>query len=88
MLFDTVLAIRRDLDQFAQGFGGGLAVFHTGVDAEQAIDFVLLVGGKGLVVQKGTDCRAEVIGFGQIGLAQVGQELPEISGGYSTKSQS
>ncbi|MCY1361059.1 hypothetical protein D9M69_477120 [compost metagenome] len=78
VLVDTVHAHGRNGHQLLQGFGGRAAVFHPGIEAEQTMDFVLLPGGKRLVVEEGTDGRAEVVGLGDIALGQASQELPEI----------
>ncbi|MNG16733.1 hypothetical protein D3C84_1006710 [compost metagenome] len=78
VLGNAVHAHGRDCHQFAQGLGGGRAVLQPCIEAQQAMDLVLLFGGKGLVVLEGTDCQAEVVGFGQVALGQAFQELPEI----------
>lgn len=68
----------RDGHQFAQGLVGSVAVFHPCINAQQAMDVVLLFRGKGLVAEEGVDGRAEVGGFGQVALGQAAQELSEI----------
>jgi hypothetical protein len=78
VLGNAVLAIGRDGDQFLQRLGGGFAVFHPGVKAQQTVDFVLLFSGQRLVVLEGADGRAEVGSFGQVALGDLSQELPEI----------
>ncbi len=67
-----------DGHQFAQGFGGGAAVFHSGVQAQQAIDFILLFGAQALVVEESIDGRAEVVSLGQIAFRQAAEELAEV----------
>jgi len=43
---------RRNFHQLAQGLGGGLGVFQPRINAQQAIDFVLLLGAQGLCSRK------------------------------------
>lgn len=85
-----VLVLRHAIDahggdrhQFAQGFGGGLAVLHPRIEAQQAMDLVLLLGGKRLVVEEGIDGRAEVgffdhLALGRLIFAQGAEKLAEI----------
>ncbi|MNE85196.1 hypothetical protein D3C80_1821700 [compost metagenome] len=78
MLGDAVHAHGGDGHQFTQGFGGRAAVLDPGIEAEQAVDFVLLFRRQRLVVLEGTDGRAEVVRLGDVALGQAGQELAEI----------
>ncbi|MOA33333.1 hypothetical protein D3C78_1546200 [compost metagenome] len=78
MLGNAVLAKGRDGDQFLQCLGGRLAVFHSGIEAQQTMDFVLLFSRKGFVALERADSRAEVGGFAQVALGHIGQELSEI----------
>ena len=68
-----------DGHQFTQGVGSRLAVFEPGIQAQQAIDLVLLLGGQCLVVEKGADGRAEIIFLRQLTLGQRPQKLTEVS---------
>jgi len=79
VLGNALFAISRDLDQFAQGFQSGFAVFRPGVEAQQAIDLVLLLGSQRLVVEKRADGRAQVVGLAQVALGQLVEELAEIT---------
>ena len=81
-----VLVLRHTVDveggnghQFTQGLGGGLAVLHPGVEAQQAMDFVLLFGGQALVVEKGADGRAQVGVLARFALGQAAEELTEVA---------
>ncbi|MNP18625.1 hypothetical protein D3C76_1111150 [compost metagenome] len=78
VLGDAVHAHGGDGHQFTQGFGGRAAVLDPGIEAKQAVDFVLLSRRQRLVVLEGTDGRAEVRGFSDVALGQARQELPEI----------
>ncbi|MNK84653.1 hypothetical protein D3C87_1045100 [compost metagenome] len=78
VLGNAVHAHGRDGYQLLQGFGGRAAVLHARIEAQQAMDFVLLLGGQRLVVEEGADGRAEVVGLGDVALGQAPEELPEI----------
>ncbi len=69
----------RDFHQLAQGFEGGFAVLHARINTQQAVDFILLVGGQGFIGQEGIDGWSDVIGFRQVALGQGAEETTKIA---------
>ncbi|MCY1414826.1 hypothetical protein D9M71_302880 [compost metagenome] len=81
-----VLVLRHAFDveggdghQFTQGFTGGLAILDAGVQAEQAVDLVLLLGGQWLAGQVGVEGGREVVDLGQVAAFELAEELLEVA---------